>query len=565
MIGSRSNRTLTLEGLIALVENDVELERQRKRNLCSSIRKFAGTVNGTLQLQATFPVFRDLIGKAEIAASGITRSRWRNVRSDVTFALRRHGAATRAPLRKDLCPEWAAIMKLFGGVGPKFRRGLSSFIHFCNSNAIAPIAVNDAAFDRFLDHLTHATMKNNPAKAHKQACKLWNECGEQFEPWPGSKVEVLSYRRIISFPWDEFPESFRNDLSDYVRFMGKDDPTGQHCVGSPRKPSTLAHHREQIHRWASALVRDGYDINGIIGLHVLVSAENFRRAVRYYHDEWLEGRKASLFEMASTMVVVAQEYVGVEGDDLGELKKIRNRLKCRTRGMTDKNRNRLRPLLSPENQVKFLCLTDKLMKMAVKNGPTHRSALMVQKALVHEILIHAPMRLGNLTTLNINRHFKRINTASRSQLFIVIPADEVKNHEMLEYELPEPTVRLFDSYIKYYRSLLLKGADKGWLFPGEVDGHKHQVTLRSQLIRIVEKHTGLQINPHLYRHIAAFFYLQANTGDYETVRRLLGHRSVETVMMFYAEFEGLAARRIYSQHILDRKYGLTIGEKDHAH
>ena len=95
MIPSQSNRTLTLEGLVALVENDIALERQRKRNLCSSIRKFAGIVNGTLQLQATFPVFRDLIGKADIAAAGITPSRWSNVRSDVTFALKRNCAATR--------------------------------------------------------------------------------------------------------------------------------------------------------------------------------------------------------------------------------------------------------------------------------------------------------------------------------------------------------------------------------------------------------------------------------------------------------------------------------------
>ena len=102
MIPHQSNHTLTLEGLIALVENDIELERQRKRNLCSSIRKFAGIVTGTLQIQATFPVFRDLIAKADIAAAGITPSRWSNVRSDVTYALKRYGAATRAPLRKDL-------------------------------------------------------------------------------------------------------------------------------------------------------------------------------------------------------------------------------------------------------------------------------------------------------------------------------------------------------------------------------------------------------------------------------------------------------------------------------
>ena len=93
-----------------------------------------------------------------------------------------------------------------------------------------------------------------------------------------------------------------------------------------------------MQRWASALVRDGYNIADITGLSVLVKLENFKRAVRYYHEEWLGGKKASLFEMASTMVVVAQEYVGVNGDDLEELKRIRNRLKGRERGMTDKNR-----------------------------------------------------------------------------------------------------------------------------------------------------------------------------------------------------------------------------------
>ena len=308
-----------------------------------------------------------------------------------------------------------------------------------------------------------------------------------------------------------------------------------------------------MQRWASALVRDGYNIADITGLSVLVKLENFKRAVRYYHEEWLGGKKASLFEMASTMVVVAQEYVGVNGDDLEELKRIRNRLKCRERGMTDKNRERLRPFLAPMNQVKFLCFSEKLIKTAIKNGLSHRSALMIQKALVHEILIHAPMRLSNLVKLNLTRHIKRVKNGPAAKLFIVIPADEVKNQEILEYELPASTVRLFDLYLSKYRPLLLKGAEEGWLFPGEVHGHKHEVTLRDQLCRIVEKHTGLIVNPHLYRHIAAFFYLQAHPGDYETVRKLLAHRSVETTMMFYAEFDGLAARRLYSEHILERK------------
>ena len=37
------------------------------------------------------------------------------------------------------------------------------------------------------------------------------------------------------------------------------------------------------------------------------------------------------------------------------------------------------------------------------------------------------------------------------------------------------------------------------------------------------------------------------------LRLLLGHKSVETTITFYAEFEALTARRIYAEHILERR------------
>lgn len=127
----------------------------------------------------------------------------------------------------------------------------------------------------------------------------------------------------------------------------------------------------------------------------------------------------------------------------------------------------------------------------------------------------------------------------------------------LEYELPAHVVALLDTYLNTYRPILLRGEDAGWLFPGSIEGrHKHEVSLRENLCKAVKKHTGLTVNPHLYRHLAAFFYLQANPGDYETVRRLLGHKSVDTTITFYAEFDTLAARRLYTDHILDRKFNL---------
>ena len=71
------------------------------------------------------------------------------------------------------------------------------------------------------------------------------------------------------------------------------------------------------------------------------------------------------------------------------------------------------------------------------------------------------------------------------------------------------------------------------------------------------RYTGLIFHPHLFRHIAAFLYLQTHQGDYETPRRLLGHKSIETTITFYADFERHSAVRYYQDIVLRRKDDLA--------
>lgn len=572
MIAIDNSTRRTLQDLITLVESDDDLTQQRKRNLCSSIRKFAELVGGSLTISATFQVIRKLINETDISGRALSSSRWSNIRSDLTFVLRRYGAPTRAPLRKTLSPAWSAIRDLLDEI-ERLRRGLSSFIHWCNRMGYAPTDVRDEVFAEFFDHLKNGTVKKKPKSTYQNACKLWNDAAGLFAEWPQITVTVPCYRKMISLPWDAFPNSFVQDIDDYERFMGSEDLTSEHCVGVPRKASTLEHHRKQIRRWSSALIHDGFPLDELVDLSVLVRPNNFLRAMRYYVEDWTnddpgdaasdnDQLKPSYFEMAATIVVVAKEYVRLNDDDLEVITQYRNRLKCRKKGFTIKNKDRLRPLLSPRNQLRFLSLADKLIKLAMQKGQTPRAALLYQKALVHELLLNAPMRFGNLVGLHIQRHIKRVENGRSVRVFITIPEFEVKNGEYLEYELPAHVVRLLDTYLEAYRPILQIGEDAGWLFPGAKEGrHKHAVTLRGQLCNTVKKYTGLTVNPHFYRHVAAFFDLQKNPGDYESVRRLLAHKSVDTTMTFYAEFDTLAARRLYTDRILDRKLELEARTK----
>ena len=71
------------------------------------------------------------------------------------------------------------------------------------------------------------------------------------------------------------------------------------------------------------------------------------------------------------------------------------------------------------------------------------------------------------------------------------------------------------------------------LFPGEAGAGKAANTLSTQLIRRIQRTVGIRITAHQFRHAAAAIYLKHRPGDYETVRRFLGHRSVQTTTSFY--------------------------------
>ena len=65
--------------------------------------------------------------------------------------------------------------------------------------------------------------------------------------------------------------------------------------------------------------------------------------------------------------------------------------------------------------------------------------------------------------------------------------------------------------------------------------------MRIQISETIRKATGLRMHPHLFRHLAAFLILRRNPGEFETVRVLLGHRSIATTIRFYCAMEQAAA------------------------
>ena len=130
---------------------------------------------------------------------------------------------------------------------------------------------------------------------------------------------------------------------------------------------------------------------------------------------------------------------------------------------------------------------------------------------------------------------------------LVFPDYDVKNRVALELPLDAEVTKLIDEYVHHFRPALVRGSNEPWLFPGETHAPKGGRTLAEQITQRIEKATGLRITPHQFRHAAAAIFLKHRPGEYEFVRRVLGHRNLQTTISFYCGLETLQANRIFGE------------------
>jgi integrase len=56
---------------------------------------------------------------------------------------------------------------------------------------------------------------------------------------------------------------------------------------------------------------------------------------------------------------------------------------------------------------------------------------------------------------------------------------------------------------------------------------------------------------HQFRHAAAAIILQRRPGEYELVRRILGHHNVQTTINSYVGLENIQANEIFSKIVME--------------
>jgi len=530
-----------LADVICRLKDDESLSQQGLREMSSALNKISCTLGSDPSLIPAEPaVLRSRLSKTTAAMAGVSQARWNNIKSLTLKALKHVGLRSMPGRRREpLAPEWEVLR---GALPDRhFQSGLSRFMSYCTAQGIDPPAVTAETFVQFDKEVENFSLVRDPGGVFRDTCKLWNRAAHAFPEWPQLIVAVPNRRRDFALVFDNFPPTFRADVEGFLS-RGANPDVFSDSYHKPVAELTLRNRRQYILMAATALVRNGMPIERILGLDTLVSTTNAKSLLRILYERAGAASNHQIFHIVTLLKTIARHHLKLPEKAVDQLCKLCKALNPGTTGFTEKNRECLRQFLDTRKLVNLLTLPNRVLdEVARRDKLRRRDAVRVEFAVATGILLNIPLRADNLAGLDLSRHLKFVGTHT----LLIVPQEETKNDVPVEAEFPPRLVEQLDIYIQTYRPLLIQEPTP-WLFPGENGARRPSGGFAQQLSAFIAKEVGVVITAHQFRHLAAKLYLDRNPHDFETVRRLLGHKSIETTRRYYRELDSVLAGKRYA-------------------
>lgn len=541
--------------LVEKLAGEKRLSPNRIRDLISGLRRVAKALNRPLQDVPADPRWlQPRVARIAPAALRLSPKAWTNILSDARAAMAHYGIVERRHRHiDDLTPTWRRLWEIVLASGdPTLQPSLCRFVHFLNRQGVAPQDVDEVHALAYREALALNEISRSPEGAYRAAVNGWNLAVRRITEWPRTTLSLSSRRKVIKLPLEVFPSTFHKDFDRLLDRLRRPDPLDPDGRCHPLKPATISQYRSQILRFASELVQSGVHPRRIDSLQALIDPVNAERGLRHmlarHNDETSRGISeiAGLLRNISKMLNAPEEVQKRIAGLAGRLAvKARN-------GMTPKNRNRLRVLQDDDSLRRLLFLPERILGRSSGRSKPYMAALAREDALAIAILLICPVRVKNLAEIHLDRNLHRPGDGN---VFLVFEDDEVKNQRHVEFDLPRDLRRMIDRHLSS-RVPELCPSDTPWLFPrrdgqGPIDPNQ----LSSRLAKRIRRETGLEVNAHLFRHLAVMIWLDTNPGSYEAARRLLGHSELSHTLNMYSGLEARAATQAFARIISERKSG----------
>lgn len=188
---------------------------------------------------------------------------------------------------------------------------------------------------------------------------------------------------------------------------------------------------------------------------------------------------------------------------------------------------------------------------AQQRKSSRRTAERYRDALIVAFLATRPVRLENLTAIEILRHLTRRQDA----YWCCFAASETKEGQALEFPMPAMLTVWLDRYLEVHRPLLLlRGGDSARLWISIRAAPIVANTIYCRVVHATEKLIGHAINPHLFRDCVATFIAEQASGEAWIIARILGHATMRSSEQHYNQAGMLSAQRRYLA-VLERQRG----------
>jgi integrase len=531
------------------IEDAADLSAGVKRHWVCSLRQIARWLDRPAEVTpARWTAIHLKVGQLHHARLDVTAKTVANHKSNVAAALRWFGKEHKVPSRGvALSAEWAELRDGINDDGR--RRRLYGLMRYCSGRSLMPASVDDAIVADYLGYRAETSSLATNSMASRSIARAWNKCADDAADGSRQRLTEPAIKAQAGPAWEDFPDGLRRDVDAHLAGLGKMRKVNGKRF-PPCSPKTIKTRRAELVAVARMAVKIGTPIENLESLAVLVHPDVAEPVLDTYWRNNGAEPKVYTIDLAWKLLSLARQ-TGLDEAAIERLDDIRASLEeHRHGGLTDKNLALIRQVLTEGIWSEVVSLPNALMRQA-RADQAHapvKAAVTAQLAVAIAILSMAPVRLANLVSIELDKNLIKPGGPD-SPFWLIFPHYDVKNRVNLEFTFDERLTELIDEYIHEFRPTLARGANTAWLFPGVAGDHKTANMFSTQIKERIQKATGLRITVHQFRHACGAIFLRHRPGEYETVKRLLGHRNIQTTINFYCGLETTQANEAFGKII----------------
>ncbi len=535
----------TAAEILLQVDTWTDLSSRRRADFKVVLNLLARIHRSTLESIRLDPVeLSKTVLQASPASLGIQPSSLTGYQSSLRAILRRLDLID-MPRRQTtpLSPAWSVLRDALPDQFLSIR--LQAFVAYCSDHGVAPEDVCDDTIQDYLTLLRTRRMNGQPSMIVAQVVKAWARAQREVPAWPRTELHRPALSKRFAAPLSAYPDSFQREVEAFEASLRRDNTASLYDDDAPPRQlsaATVKLRLSCIRYAAAALVAQGTPMTEITSLRDLVQLHRVKQIIDWHYRRADKKVTDHLATIADTLRVLAKYHVRLPEPELSSVINATRKGKPKKRGRMVKSReDRLQQLDDPDVEACLLHLPRRILADAreLRDVGQHvEAAWLAGVAVAIAIELRCPMRMKNLASLRVGVEIIKLDSRSRTWTHILVDADDVKNGVPIQWPIARDLAEIIDVNLTEYRPAL-RNASTNFLFPNRdhADQPRVPATLSLAMTNAIHRFVGIKLNPHDFRAVAGWQRLKADPSAINDLRLILGHKTMDTTLAYYASFK----------------------------